>query len=55
MQILKTVPPEELFGEDYPYFSSFTDALVRHAGANVEARIAERQLGSKPRRRAGEQ
>jgi SAM-dependent methyltransferase len=47
VQILKTVPPEELFGEDYPYFSSFTDALVRHARANVEARIAERGLGPK--------
>jgi SAM-dependent methyltransferase len=45
VQILKTVPPEELFGEDYPYFSSFTDALVRHSKANVEARIAERGLG----------
>ncbi|MFO1070699.1 MAG: class I SAM-dependent methyltransferase [Geminicoccaceae bacterium] len=45
VQILKTVPPEELFGEDYPYFSSFTDALVRHAKANVDGRIAERGLG----------
>ena len=45
VQILKTVPPEELFGEDYPYFSSFTDALVRHAKANVDGRIAERALG----------
>jgi SAM-dependent methyltransferase len=45
VQILKTVPPEELFGEDYPYFSSFTDALVRHSKANVDARIAERELG----------
>ena len=35
VQILKTVPPEELFGDDYPYFSSFTDAIVRHAEANV--------------------
>ncbi|WP_027133636.1 class I SAM-dependent methyltransferase [Geminicoccus roseus] len=46
VQILKTVPPEELFGNDYPYFSSFTDALVAHARANVEARIAERGLGA---------
>ncbi|HWL71890.1 MAG TPA: class I SAM-dependent methyltransferase [Geminicoccus sp.] len=45
VQILKTVPPEELFGHDYPYFSSFTDALVAHARENVEARIRERRLG----------
>ena len=44
VQILETVPPEELFGADYPYFSSFTDALLEHSAANVAARIAERQL-----------
>ena len=44
VQILETVPPERLFGADYPYFSSFTDALLRHSAANVAARIAERQL-----------
>jgi SAM-dependent methyltransferase len=43
-QILETVPPERLFGVDYPYFSSFTDALLKHSAANVEARIGERQL-----------
>ncbi|HEV2270524.1 MAG TPA: class I SAM-dependent methyltransferase [Steroidobacteraceae bacterium] len=43
-QILETVPPEELFGADYPYFSSFTDALLKHSQANVAARIAERRL-----------
>src|SRR5579863_5804172 len=43
-QILETVPPEELFGADYPYFSSFTDALLKHSQANVEARITERRL-----------
>lgn len=43
-QILETVPPEQLFGADYPYFSSFTDALLRHSQANVTARIAERRL-----------
>ncbi|HWF98332.1 MAG TPA: class I SAM-dependent methyltransferase [Steroidobacteraceae bacterium] len=43
-QILETVPPEQLFGADYPYFSSFTDALLQHSAANVAARIAERRL-----------
>jgi len=46
VQILETVPPEELFGADYPYFSSFTDTLLRHSEANVIERIAERKLGS---------
>ena len=43
-QILETVPPEQLFGADYPYFSSFTDALLRHSQANVTARIEELKL-----------
>ena len=43
-QILETVPPEQLFGADYPYFSSYTDALLQHSAANVAARIAERRL-----------
>jgi SAM-dependent methyltransferase len=46
VQILETVPPEELFGANYPYFSSFTDTLLRHSEANVKERIAERRLGS---------
>ncbi len=47
VQILETVPPEELFGADYPYFSSFTDTLLRHSEANVKERIAERKLGDR--------
>ena len=46
VQILETVPPEELFGADYPYFSSFTDTLLRHSEANVNERITERKLKS---------
>jgi SAM-dependent methyltransferase len=46
VQILKTVPPELLFGEGYRYFSSFTDEIVRHAKANVAGRLAERSLGA---------
>jgi SAM-dependent methyltransferase len=45
VQILHTVPPGELFGHDYPYYSSFSDALLDHSRRNVEARIAERGLG----------
>ena len=46
VQILDTVPPEVLFGEDYPYFSSFSDALLAHSKRNVDARLAERDLGA---------
>jgi SAM-dependent methyltransferase len=46
VQILETVPPEELFGADYPYFSSFTDTLLCHSEANVTERISERKLNS---------
>jgi len=42
VQILKTVPPEDLFGDDYPYYSSFSDALLEHSRANVEGVIAAR-------------
>ena len=45
VQILETVPPEELFDADYPYFSSFTDALLKHSEKNVNERIADRRLG----------
>ena len=44
VQILETIPPQTLFGEDYPYFSSFTDALLEHSRRNVEALIERKQL-----------
>lgn len=44
VQIDETVPPEQLF-DDYPYFSSVSDTIVRHAGMLVDREIAERQLG----------
>jgi SAM-dependent methyltransferase len=44
VQILETVPPEQLFAADYPYFSSFTDALLEHSAANVAQRIEEQRL-----------
>lgn len=46
MQILETVPPETLFCEDYPYYSSFSDALLRHSRENVLNLIARRGLGT---------
>lgn len=45
-QLLYVPPPEVLFCRSYPYYSSFSPALVAHAKANVEARIAERGLNA---------
>lgn len=46
MQLREIVEPDELFCQDYPYFSSFSDALLRHSKANVEELIAARNLDS---------
>lgn len=46
VQILETVPPEKLFCEDYPYYSSFSDALLVHSRDNVLELIEKRQLNS---------
>jgi SAM-dependent methyltransferase len=45
VQILETVPPEILFAEDYPYYSSYTDSLLRYSAAHVAERIRDRALG----------
>lgn len=45
MQIRETVPPEILFCRDYPYYSSFSDALLRHSRENALELIASRRLG----------
>jgi SAM-dependent methyltransferase len=45
VQIDYTVPPEELFCNDYPYFSSVSDELQRHTISNVREIIERRQLG----------
>ena len=39
VQIKETVPPQVLFGDEYPYFSSFSDALLEHSRLNVEGLI----------------
>jgi SAM-dependent methyltransferase len=44
-QISYTVPPAELFCNDYPYFSSVSEELQRHTIANVRELISTRQLG----------
>lgn len=45
MQIAETVPPEVLFCEDYPYYSSFSPALLKHSRQNAEELIRTRSLG----------
>jgi SAM-dependent methyltransferase len=45
VQILETVPPDTLFDDEYPYFSSFTDSLLKHSAAHVAERIKDRKLG----------
>ena len=43
-QLVETVPPEALF-TDYPYFSSFSDTMVRSAGDLVGRLVQDRGLG----------
>jgi len=47
VQILETVPPEVLFCDEYPYYSSFSPALLRHSRDNVMDLIASYNLNSK--------
>lgn len=46
LQIVETLPPEMLFGCDYPYYSSFSPALLQHSRENALALIAKRGLNS---------
>ena len=44
MQILETVDPSILFCEDYPYYSSFSDALLKHSRENALDMVGRRKL-----------
>jgi hypothetical protein len=44
-QIRETVAPRVLFGPDYPYYSSVSQALLKHFGDSARAIIARRGLG----------
>jgi len=46
VQILETVPAEQLFCDDYPYYSSFSPALLEHSKINVLELIESRRLDS---------
>ncbi|QFT77354.1 class I SAM-dependent methyltransferase [Erythrobacter sp. THAF29] len=45
VQILETVSPNILFADAYPYYSSFSPALMEHSRANALARMKEGNLG----------
>jgi SAM-dependent methyltransferase len=45
VQILEEVSPEQLFVENYLYFSSFSDFLIAHARKHSDRLIEERELG----------
>jgi 2-polyprenyl-3-methyl-5-hydroxy-6-metoxy-1,4-benzoquinol methylase len=44
LQVTETVPPEVLYQQDYPYFSSSSPALLAHAEEIAEKLIAQRNL-----------
>lgn len=46
VQLMETVAPEQLFGKDYPYYSSFSPALLKHSRDNALSLIASRGLHS---------
>ncbi len=47
VQITETVPPEILFGEDYPYFSSVSETVLQNSRENAHELIRSRKLDSK--------
>ena len=44
VQITDSVPPEILFCQDYPYFSSVSPSLLEHFGDSAQALIESKQL-----------
>ncbi len=44
-QLTRTVPPDVLFADGYPYYSSFSPALLQHARAHARELIETRNLG----------
>ena len=46
VQLLETRPPEEMFGEDYLYFSSFSEDLLKHSRDNALELVEARGLGA---------
>lgn len=45
VQLEYALPADVIFDADYPYFSSFSDALILHSAEHVEQLLASRGLG----------
>jgi SAM-dependent methyltransferase len=45
VQVLETVPPETIFCDDYPYYSSVSEALLAHSRENARTLMERRSLG----------
>ena len=45
VQVSETIPPEILFGRDYPYFSSFLPALLVHSREHALSLVEQYGLG----------
>jgi SAM-dependent methyltransferase len=46
VQILETLSPEVIFCRDYPYYSSFSEALLEHSRKHVLDLVESRSLGT---------
>jgi SAM-dependent methyltransferase len=46
VQLGETVPPELIFTDAYPYYSSTSDSLVEASRQHIESLVAERSLGA---------
>lgn len=46
IQIRETVAPDVLFGNDYPYFASFSPAWLNHCRVNAQELMETRDLGN---------
>ncbi|MBV9142461.1 MAG: class I SAM-dependent methyltransferase [Pseudonocardiales bacterium] len=44
VQIIHELPAEAIFGDDYPYFSSYSDSFVRHAASHAQDLLRRRAL-----------
>ncbi len=45
VQLSSTLPPEAMFGEEYLYYSSYSDELLRHSRENAQELIERHGLG----------
>jgi SAM-dependent methyltransferase len=46
VQLGETVPPELIFNDTYPYYSSTSDSLVEASRQHIESLVIERKLGA---------